>query len=162
MFSLAIKGELDKELRADAQAFARARSTVFRRKGTIFQNRLRRQIQQATGSTQLGNAVRKSVRPPRGASPDIVVRVYSNALYKRPGGLVDLITVLDTGATISGGKSMLIGGRLAQKGGKRFARARSVTIKKVLDVDGLYQQTMADIDIQVLREWDRLAEKRGA
>lgn len=163
MVTLALRGELDRELRADARDFARARSTVYRRKGTIFQNRLRRQILTATGSTQLGNAVRKTVVPARGANPDITVTVFSSAIYSRPGGRVDLITILDEGATVHARDvPLLVGGRLAGKGGTRFARAQRVTIPKQLDVEGLYQATAADIDTQVLTEWDRLAERRGA
>jgi hypothetical protein len=158
--SLALRGDLAAFLRTDAKAAAGAVTTVVRRKTTLLKNRLRRQVKSAGLGTRLGNAIRSRTVPPRGVSPTIVGIVESKALVKRKSGIVDLITVFDTGATVAAGVvALLIGGRLARKGGTRFARAQTVRVPKLLDVDGAYAATVHDIDVQVVNEWDRRVDR---
>ncbi len=94
--SMALRGELQKFLDAEVKAGKRAVTTVIRRRVNRLKNDLRRQIRRAGLSERLGKTVRGDTYPRRGTSLDAAGRVYSKALVKnRPGGVVDLIQVLD-------------------------------------------------------------------
>ena len=161
-WSLAVRGELGKKLDADAKDFVRAVSIVYRRAGSLAQNAGRKHVERRTKSATLATAVRKKVYPPTGAVPDIVVTIKSSALVKRPGGMVDLLTVLEEGATVTGGaKGLLVGGRLLRKGGKRFARKQEVTIPAgIIKVREVVEPYGADLDHKVALELDRRIQKR--
>jgi hypothetical protein len=132
-FSLAIQGDLRKHVEAIAKAQKRAATTETRRSTTTLKNAVRRVVIRQGGLGQgVANAVRDEVFPARGVSSDPKGRVVSKAIYKRPGGLIDLLTVFIEGAIITArGEFLLIGGRKIGKvaGGKaRRALAKVVKI----------------------------------
>lgn len=108
--SAALRGDLRKALKDDEQAGAGAVTSAIRRATTMLKKAVRAQITGAGLGERLGNAARGEVFPVRGVSLSAKGRVISKAIYKRPGGLVDLYTVFEEGATISalGGRFLAI------------------------------------------------------
>lgn len=101
--SLALRGDLQKFMNAEVKAGKRAVTTTIRRRVNRLKNDLRRQIKRAGLGERLGKTVRGDTFPKRGTSLNAAGRVSSKAIVKRPGGVADLITLLDTGATIKAG-----------------------------------------------------------
>lgn len=97
---LAAKGNLVKYLDSLPNVYARSTTAVLRRKGTALKKKLRQDVQSAGLGTRLGNAIRSEVFPRRGVSMEARGRVFSKALVKRDGALVDLINVFNTGTVI--------------------------------------------------------------
>lgn len=109
-FRLAIRGDLAKAFELEAKAGAQAATTVIRRRTTRLKTSIRRQIASVGLGERLGKTIRDAVYPNRGASLSAKGIIRSSAIYKRPGGLVDLITVFEEGATINarGGRYLAI------------------------------------------------------
>lgn len=107
---VAIRGDLERFAAAEAKAGAGAVTTAIRRRTTQLKNAIRRQIASVGLGERLGKTIRDDVYPRRGASLSAKGVVRSSAIYKRPGGLVDLITVFEEGATINarGGRFLAI------------------------------------------------------
>lgn len=99
-FNVAIRGDLKKFLEDDAKAAAGAVQAVIRRRTTVLRDAVRRQMRSAGLGDRLGKAIKDYVFPTRGASISAKGRLVSKAIYKRPGGSVDLLTVFDEGATV--------------------------------------------------------------
>jgi hypothetical protein len=125
--SAAVRGNLKDALARDLKAAEGAVMTVIRRRTTVLRDAVRRQVSVAGMGEQLGKAAKLRVMPDRGASIRAKGVVYSKALYKtRPGGLVDLFTVFDEGATVAaqGGKYLALQiGTGIQFGKSRRAKA---------------------------------------
>lgn len=105
----ALKGDLAAWSQRATQAIASARTSVIRRRTAALKKNLRGDVERAQLG-KLGRAVQSRVidRETKanlargGAGLDPEGAVFSKALVKgRPGGLVDLITVFDQGATIT-------------------------------------------------------------
>jgi hypothetical protein len=161
-FTLAFSGNLAAFTAAEARAAHGAVQSAVRRKTNLLDRRLERHIEPKLGKRVAKAGTRRVFQ---GKGVNTVGAVVSNALYrKRPGGMVDLIDVFNTGATVSAAtaRGMLIGGRKFQKGGTRFARAQTVKIPKLLDIEPIFDKTVADLDTQVVLEWDRRVEKIAA
>ena len=109
-FDAAIRGKLKAEMAAEVKAGEGAVTAVIRRRTLKLKQDVRAQISSAGLGERLGNAMRDRFYPSRGASLSATGVVASRAIYKRPGGLVDLITVFQEGATINarGGKYLAI------------------------------------------------------
>ena len=162
---LALRGDLAPWLRANGEAVAPAVTSVIRRKTNLLKKRLRRHVEQAGLGERLAKTIRGATQPPRGNSVQTAGLVFSAAIYKqRPGGPIDLIDVFNTGATVSAktAKGLFVGGRLRGKGGQRYARVQTVPVPKLLDIEPIYEKTVADLDTQILLEWDRRVEKAAA
>jgi len=116
--SLALRGDLQKFMDAEVKAGKSAVTTIIRRRTTNLKNNLRRQIRRAGLSERLGKTVQGTTYPKRGVSLNAAGQVISKALYKRPHGVVDLISVIDQGAVIraGAGKSLAIPLPAAGKG----------------------------------------------
>jgi len=93
--SLALRGNLQAFLDAEVKAGRSAVTTIIRRRTTNLKNNLRRQIVRAGLGIRLGKTIQGNTFPKRGSSLNAAGLVYSKALYKRPGGVVDLITVFN-------------------------------------------------------------------
>lgn len=106
----ALRGDLEGFLAGELKAGNRAVGSVMRRHVTKLKQDVRAAIAGAGLGARLGNAIRGSVVVDRNVPMNTRGRVASTALYKRPGGLVDLITVFQEGATITarGGKYLAI------------------------------------------------------
>lgn len=104
----ALRGSLKAQLAAEAKAGSDAVITVIRRRTLKLKQDIRAAIAGAGLGTRLGNAIRDRFYPNAGLDAKGIVD--SKAIYKRPGGFVDLITVFQEGATITafGGKYMAI------------------------------------------------------
>jgi len=98
--SLALRGDLQKFMDAEVKAGKRAVTTTIRRRVNRLKNDLRRQVRRAGLKDRLANSVRGDTFPKKGASLNAAGRVYSKAIVKRPGGVTDLIQVLDQGALV--------------------------------------------------------------
>ena len=108
---MAWRGELEKFRTAELKAGQQAVTTIIRRRITALKTNLRSQVKKALGSkdsTRLQNTIRDQTYPKRGSSLNAAGLVWSKALYKRPGGLVDIITVLDEGTTIEAKKGTFV------------------------------------------------------
>ena len=98
----AFSGRLDELLRLEQRVVLRASNSMVRRATTLLQRELRADIK-AAGLRGLVKPLRRSVKPPKGGNrrTDVVEGfVYSAADYKRPGGKIDLATVLEAGGDI--------------------------------------------------------------
>lgn len=106
----AIRGDLRKFMAADIKAGEQAVTSAIRRRTTALKNNIRKGVRKAGLGQRLEKTIRAELYPERGASIGAKGLVYSKAIYKRPSGLVDLITTLDEGATIHprGGKYLAI------------------------------------------------------
>jgi hypothetical protein len=105
-FGLAMTGDLVTFLKAEKRAGERALAGTIRRRTFGCRNALRRDVRRL--GARLPQTI-KAVTVPRSGNPSDAPFfsaasphgfVYSIALYKRPGGLVDLWTVLDEGVFI--------------------------------------------------------------
>ena len=101
--SLALRGDLQAFLDAEVKGGKAAVTTIIKRRATNLKNNLRRQVLRAGLGVRLGKTIQSNVYPKRGTSLNAAGLVRSKALYKRPGGLVDLITVLDEATTVRAG-----------------------------------------------------------
>lgn len=97
---VAIRGDLAAYLKHDAKAAAISIAHSVRQETARFKRLLRAEVRSAGLGNRLANAIRNSYTPQKGDVPTVVGKVFSKAVYKRPGGLVDLIAVFDEGATI--------------------------------------------------------------
>ena len=93
--SLALRGDLQAFMDAEVKAGKQAVTTIIRRRTTQLRNNLRRQVGRARLGDRLGKTIKGQTYPGRGVSLNAAGRVFSKALYKRKGGLVDLIAVFD-------------------------------------------------------------------
>lgn len=110
---LALRGDLQKFMNADVNAGQLAVSSVIRTRTTALKNAIRKQIKHSglkerTGPGRLQKTVQSIVYPEKGRSFDSAGIVYSKAVYKRPGGLVDLLAVFDSGAVINTNRGRLL------------------------------------------------------
>lgn len=96
---LAIRGDLRKQMVAIERAVEGGRRSAISRRTTALKNTLRRQVTGAGLGSRLANAIR-SVVITLADEDQIVGRVFSKAIVRRPSGRVDLITVFDEGATV--------------------------------------------------------------
>ena len=89
---------------ADVKAGKSAVTSVIRSRTTSLKTAIRKQVKhaipRAENPERLANTVRGITFPKRGTSLNAAGQVYSVATYKRSGGIVDIITVLEEGATI--------------------------------------------------------------
>jgi len=117
--SLALEGNLQAFLDAEVKAGRRAVFGVINRRKNNLKNNLRRQIVRARLGKRLSNTVRDWINPEKEFAKNVTAYVFSKAIYKRPGGLVDLITQLDEGETVRAraGKSIVIPLPAAGRGG---------------------------------------------
>jgi len=93
--SLALRGNLQAFLDAEVKGGKSAVTTVIRRRTNALRNNMRKQIADAGLGNRLGKTVKSLTYPERGASLNAAGIVFSKATYKRPRGIVDLITVFD-------------------------------------------------------------------
>ena len=100
MLKLAIRGKLEQYTALVDKAAGLAVATIVRRFTTQLKNAIRREILSAGLGEKIANTIRSEAWPARGGSLGAHGRVWSKAIYKRPGGLIDLITVFEEGATI--------------------------------------------------------------
>ena len=109
-FEAALRGDLKAFMAADLKAGERAVTNVITRRTLKLKQDIRGAVSGAGLGTRLGNTIRGRIFPAQGTSLGTKGRVESAAIYKRPGGLVDLITVFQEGATITaaGGKYLAI------------------------------------------------------
>ena len=124
MFAHVIRGDLRRYAAGVEKAGPAAFANVIRRRGRALLTALRREIVAAGLGERLANAVRLQVWPERGGSLSAKARVFSKAIYKRPGGFADLLTVFDEGAAIQGSPYLAIPLVALQspKDGRRQAR----------------------------------------
>jgi len=101
--SLALQGNLQKFLDGEVKAGRKAVFGVINRRKNNLKNNLRRQVVKnfnkgkKGGGQRLANTIRDWINPEKEFAKEITAYVFSKALYKRPGGVVDLITLYDTG-----------------------------------------------------------------
>ena len=93
--SLALRGDLQKFMDAEVLAGKSAVSGVIGRRTIQLRNNLRRQVGRAKLGERLGKTIKHKTYPERGFSLNATGRVFSKAIYKRKGGIVDLISVFD-------------------------------------------------------------------
>ncbi len=159
-WSAALRGDFRKHVAAIERAHKRAATTTVRRAGTNLKNALRRDVKRAGLGAGVEKAVQDRVFPASGVAFSPAVEVFSKAIYKRPGGLVDLITVFKEGAVITArGLFLLIGKRvrgLAQLKGKRLARAQVVKIlPRIAGIDAHPARIGANMPGNYAREFER-------
>ena len=108
--TLALKGGLQRYLDAEVKAGRRSVYGVVNTRKNSLKNKLRKQVRAATKSQKLANTIRDWINPEKEFAANVTAYVFSKALYKRRGGLTDIITLLDTGDTIRArsGKSLSI------------------------------------------------------
>jgi hypothetical protein len=166
-FTLAFSGNLAAFTAAEARAAHGAVQSVVRRKTNLLDRRLERHIEPKLGRKLAKAGTRRVIQ---GRGVNTVGAVVSNALYKRPGGMVDLIAVFNEGAVVRPvlAKALFVGGRYFRAGGvqfattARFAFKNMVRVPKLLDIEPIFDKTVADLDTQVVLEWDRRVEKIAA
>lgn len=124
MLKVSIRGRLEQYTAIVDKASADAVATVIRRRTTALKNAIRKEILAAGLGERLANAVRSQVWPERGGSLGAHGRVWSKAIYKRAGGLVDLFTAFEDGASIKGSPYLAIPapGLRSPKDHRRMAR----------------------------------------
>lgn len=124
MLKVSIRGRLQQYTAIVDKASADAVATVIRRRTTALKNAIRKEILAAGLGERLANAVRSQVWPERGGSLGAHGRVWSKAIYKRAGGLVDLFTTFEDGAAIQGSPYLAIAapGLRSPKDHRRMAR----------------------------------------
>ena len=110
---LALRGDLQKFMDADVRAGKLAVTSVIKTRTTALKNNIRKQIKgsglkERLGPGRLQKSVQSIVYPERGRSFDSAGIVYSKAVYKRPGGLVDLLSVFDSGTVINSNRGKLL------------------------------------------------------
>lgn len=152
-------GDIRRQTEGVIDAGRKAHTTVIRRKTTVLKNALRRKVSPRLGA-RMANTIRDRTFPPSGVSGNPKGQVYSSAIYKRAGGLVDLITVFRFGAVIHPVKGMflLIGRRLSKASGLvgRLARSKEVKIlPRIDDLDAEYTRVTASIPEDIAKEFDR-------
>lgn len=130
-----------------------------RRSTTTLKNAVRREVRRA-GLFGVENAVRDEVFPAKGVASDPKGRVTSKAIYKRPGGLVDLLTVFREGAVIlAHGLFLLIGKRrrgAVELRGKKLARVKSVKIlPRLSGIDAAHERVAATLPDNYARAYER-------
>ena len=81
--------------------YAKAVTGVIRNKTRAVTRAIRRDIQRAGLGQRLGNAVRGTAYPRRGASMSAAGTIQSRALVRRDGQTYDLITIFEEGAIIT-------------------------------------------------------------
>lgn len=159
-WSAALRGDFRKHVGAIERAHKRAATTTVRRAGTVLKNAVRRDVKRAGLGAGIEKALQDRVFPARGVASDPAAEVFSKAIYKRPGGLVDLITVFKEGATIMArGLFLLIGKRSRNRTelrGKRLARAQVVKIiPRIAGIDAHPARIGATMPGNYAREFDR-------
>lgn len=161
-FSAALVGNFRKQVEAIDRAHKRAATTTVRRSTTILKNAIRREVKRGGLGDGVANAVRDQVYPAKGLAANPAGSVYSKAIYKRPGGLVDLITVFREGAIIvATGLFLLIGKRKregvkAELTGKRLAREKRVKLlPRLKGIDAAYERAAATLQPNYEREYTR-------
>lgn len=159
-FTLAIRGDLRKHTAAIVKAQKRAATTTMRRSTTTLKNAVRREVTRGGLGQGIANAVRDEVFPVRGYAADPKGRVVSKANYKRPGGLVDLLTVFREGALIRAtGEFLLIGARKIGKAAgvkAKLARAKIVKIvPRLKGIDAAHARVAAALPDNYARAYER-------
>lgn len=186
-WSSAIVGSFRQQVGAVERAHKRAATNVMRRSAVSLKNAIRKEVKGAGLGEGVANAVRDAVYPSRGIATDPASSVFSKAVYKRPGGLVDLLTVFREGAVIVAktGEFLLIGGRkfknfrqqwatltnAAQRRGgykllrgtKQIAFARQVKIlPRLKGMDAAYQRVQATVQDKYAKEYEAQIAREGA
>lgn len=157
-------GDIRRQTEAIIKAGRQAKTTVVRRKTTTLKNALRRKVSAKLG-TRMGNTIRDKTFPASGTSTNPRGQVASSAIYKRAGGLADLITVFRFGAVIHPikGLFLFIGKRLAKGakiGDSRIAKAKGVKIlPRIADLDAEYARVTASLEADIVKEYDRQLAK---
>lgn len=184
-WSLAVTGSFRKHAQAVELAHKRAATNVMRRSAVSLKGGIRKEVERAGLGTGVANAVREAVYPPRGVATDPASAVYSKAVYKRPGGLVDLLTVFREGAVVRPvtGEFLLIGARklgqlfkagFRSAGEKRgflkaafgaskiLARKREVRIiPRLKGMDAVYQRIQAQVPDKYAKEYEAQIARAG-
>lgn len=127
--SLALTGNLQAFLDAEAKAGKRSVYGVINRRKTSLKNNLRKQVKNATKSDGLVNTIRDWINKERDFNENVSAYVFSNAIYKRPGGRIDLITQLDKGEVVRAGSGRAISIPLAAAGKGRGVKHDPVSRK---------------------------------
>lgn len=159
-------GDITRQTERVIRAGKQAHTTVVRRKTTVLKNALRRKVSARLGE-RMGNTIRDQVFPATGIASNPKGQVFSKAIYKRVGGLADLITVFRFGAVIHPIKGMFlfVGKRLAKGakiGDSRVALAKSVTlVPRIADLDAEYTRIAASLGADIVNEYDRQVAKIG-
>jgi len=164
-------GDITRQTERVIKAGKQAHTTVVRRKTTVLKNALRRKVSAKLG-TRMGNTIRDQVFPATGIASNPKGQVFSKAIYKRAGGLADLITVFRFGAVIHPIKGLFlaVGRRVsgvkssirADLKGRRFAKGKSVTIvPRIADLDAEYTRIAASLEADIVNEYDRQVAKIG-
>lgn len=161
-WSAGITGDFRTNLAKIEQAHRQAATSATKRAGTTLKNAGRREVERGGLGKGIANSIRDQAFPPRGTSLDPAVIVYSKAVYKRPGGLVDLITVFREGATVVLALGLLLIGKRARAGklvelrGKRLAQAKTVTIPaRLKSFDAAYERAARTIQPNYERDVQR-------
>lgn len=160
-------GDIRRQTEAVIKAGRQAKTTVIRRKTTTLKNALRRKVSAKLGA-RMGNTIRDRTFPASGTSTDPKGQVFSSAIYKRAGGLADLITVFRFGAVIHPikGLFLFIGKRLAKGdkiGDSRVAVSKGVTlVPRIADLDEEYARVTASTEADIVKEYDRQLAKIGS
>ena len=164
-------GDITRQTEAVVRAGKSAHTTVIRRKTTTLKNADRRKVTARLGA-KMGNTIRSEVFPATGIAANPKGRVFSSAIYKRAGGLADLITVFRLGAVIHPVKGLFLavgrrvaGVRSSTKAdlkGRRFAKVKQVTIvPRIADLDAEYARVTASLEADIVNEYDRQVAKIG-
>lgn len=175
-------GDIRRQTEAIIKAGRQAKTTVVRRKTTTLKNALRRKVSAKLG-TRMGNTIRDKTFPATGTSTNPRGQVASSAIYKRAGGLADLITVFRFGAVIHPIKGLFLAvgwrkfsGRgvthsfrsSSEKRGffggltgtKQLAFVKSVKIlPRIADLDAEYTRVTASLEADIVKEYDRQLAK---
>src|SRR5688572_23582337 len=150
-------GDIRRQTEGIIKAGRQARTTVIRRKTTVLKNALRRKVSAKLGS-RMGNTIRDRTFPSSGLASNPKGQVYSSAIYKRAGGLADLISVFRFGAVIHPikGLFLLVGKRLAKGakiGDSRIAKVKGVKLlPRIADLDAEYERVTASIPSDIVNE----------
>lgn len=165
-FAASLTGSFRKQVEAIERAQKRAATTTMRRSTTTLKNAVRRELKRAR-LAGVEKAVQDRVYPARGIASDPAGTVYSKAIYKRPGGLVDLLTVFREGAEIvARGVFLLIGKRKRGKvelRGKKLARAQRVQIvPRLTGLDAAYERAAATLQPNYEREFERQLSREAS
>lgn len=144
-------------------AHKRAARFAVRTGGTALKNGLRRDVIRAKLGQGIANAIRDKSYPPSGLSMDPAVVISSKAIYKRPGGLVDIITVFREGALIrplkgvKAGLFLAVGARKIAsllKGGFRLTREVFLA-PRLKHIDENYARVNANLQPNYERAFER-------
>jgi hypothetical protein len=155
-------GDITRQTEGVIKAGKQAHTTEVRRTTTLIQNAQRRVVRAKLGP-KLANTVRSETFPASGIAANPKGRVFSKAIYKRPGGLVDLLTVFREGAVIharSGGFLAVGARKVGNLVGRGIRKVREVRIvPRIQALDTEYERIAARLPEAVANTYDRLLER---